>query len=741
MRLGSLLKLGLVVVVILVVALTWVVKSINMDDYKTFVIAQVKAATGRDMTIGGPLQLSIGLVPKVVADGITLSNMSGGSRPQMVTVERVEAEVALLPLLAREIRIRRLIVSGPDIVLETDKTGQGNWRFGGGSAVQSDNDAPETRLFLREVRVKNGRVRWRDGQSGQVVDLSLHKLAIQPEQGGAGPLSVQIVGDYQQTSFDLSGTVGAVSALSAGKPWPIRLKAAMGGMVLVADGTMADPLALHGLDLKLSAQGDEIQDAARLAGQDVGPLRGPFKVAARLTDPQGRLSLADVDLAVGRRDGVLIGAKGAVRDPLIPAGIDLLVSVDSDSLVPVFGDSLAVLGAVKLTGSLAGGRDAIRLYDIRSTLAGTEVTGDLSLSLKGPRPKVTGKLAAQSLALGAADVPPPTAQPGKVPAKTPPRRPAAVADGRVFPDILWPVASLKMADVQLDVAATTLGLGGLHLSDVAVHLGLDRGRLAVKPLTASLADGRIDGDVMLDVSGRTPQLAVRLSGDGINAGRLLKDAGNPMLSGGKSQFRLDIHGQGPGLRAALASANGSALVVGGGGQLHNRAVDWAGGDILTQLAGALNPLARQDETTELKCAVARFAVTNGVANAAKGIAVETGKVNVLGGGTVDLRNEALDMGVSVKARDGLGISLGGQVSGLTRLRGTLAQPSIGVDEMGAARTAAGIGAAMATGGLSVVGEWVMDKVTGETPPCLAAQGKSASGKKSKGGFLDGLLGR
>jgi hypothetical protein len=187
----------------------------------------------------------------------------------------------------------------------------------------------------------------------------------------------------------------------------------------------------------------------------------------------------------------------------------------------------------------------------------------------------------------------------------------------------------------------------------------------------------------------------------------------------------------------------------GEGRLRNKSVNWAAGDLLIQLVGALNPLAKSEDTTLLTCAAARFVINEGLATTDKGIGVRTAKVDVIGSGTIDLRTETLNLGIRPRARDGVGLSLSTPLAGLTRIRGTLAKPSVGIDAEGTMRTAATVGAGVATGGLSVLGELLFDKVT-SSDPCQAALGQSGATqsqqkdgtqKQSKDGFLQGIFGR
>lgn len=126
----------------------------------------------------------------------------------------------------------------------------------------------------------------------------------------------------------------------------------------------------------------------------------------------------------------------------------------------------------------------------------------------------------------------------------------------------------------------------------------------------------------------------------------------------------------------------------------------------------------------MSCAAVRFVIRDGVATADNGIAMRTDKVDVLGSGTVNLRNEHLDLGIKPQARGGVGLSLSTPLAGLVRVNGTLANPSMGIDTTGTLKTAVSVGAGVATGGLSTIGGLLVDKMGGDTDPCLTALGKS-----------------
>ncbi|MEW5726591.1 MAG: AsmA family protein [Pseudomonadota bacterium] len=739
MRLTSLLKLAAVALVALAVALVAVVKSIDFNRYKGFLAQQVRGATGRELVIAGPLELKLGLVPSVVATGVSFANMEGGSRPEMAKAERIEAEVALVPLLSRQVEVRRLVLVDADLLLETDAKGRSNWNFStlpSAGATPPADGSPPTRFAAREVLIRNATVTWRDARAKSEDRLTVDRFVLVPEAGASGPLAVEAKGGVNGTAFDLKGVVGGL----ASRPWPVKIQGTVDHSVVTVDGTVADPLAGTGLDLKLTAQGEELAQPLALAGVAVKPV-GPFKLSGRLTESGGAYALSEMDAAVGRRDAALVSAKGSVKNLLEATGVDLTMGVESDNLAglsALAGSSLPSMGPLKASAVVTGGGDAWNLSDIKASLGGSDLSGALALTL-GRRPVLTGTLASATLAT--ADFATPAAKPGE---KLAPKSPATPADGRLFPATPLLVEALRSVDADVTLRVARLALGSTALTDVAIPVRLKAGRLSVAPLAANLAGGQVEGDLALDAAGTVPAAALSLRAARVDMGRLLKDSGADVMTGGAAEARVQLKGRGDSPRALMAALTGEAVVRIGEGQVTNTAVNWAGGDVLMQVLGSLNPLAKSDQSTQLSCAVARFVVRDGVAVADKGIAVETTKVDVVGSGAIDLRSEEIDIGITPRAREGVGISLGGAVAGLTRVRGTLANPSVGVDELGAARTAASVGAAVATGGLSLLGELLLDKVNGDDAPCATALGKAARkapAKKAKGGLIEGLFGR
>src|SRR5512143_69887 len=122
--------IGLVVLVVaVVVAGIAILKSQDFNQYKGLIAEKVKEATGRDLTLAGDVDLVISWNPALAVNDVTFSNASWGSRPELIKMKRLEAEVRLIPLLSGNVEVNRIVLKGADILLETNDKGQGNWVF------------------------------------------------------------------------------------------------------------------------------------------------------------------------------------------------------------------------------------------------------------------------------------------------------------------------------------------------------------------------------------------------------------------------------------------------------------------------------------------------------------------------------------------------------------------------------------------------------------------------------------
>ena len=207
--------------------------------------------------------------------------------------------------------------------------------------------------------------------------------------------------------------------------------------------------------------------------------------------------------------------------------------------------------------------------------------------------------------------------------------------------------------------------------------------------------GTVHGSLKVDATHPAePTLALVWQASGLDLSALLAAAGSPrQVKGGKTDVTVNVTTRGTTERQWARNASGSVLAVVGPASVANSKETESD---FGKIAQAVNPLRSAQSETELKCAVFRLPLHDGIAQVDHSIAAETREFGVLANGTIDLRDETLDLAITPRMHVALPVDLG-QVASLVRVRGSLASPSVGVDAQAAAATIAQIGAAAAAG--------------------------------------------
>ncbi len=259
-------------------------------------IAAVEQATGRTFSLAGPIGLKLSLVPTVTLEGVTLSNPPGTSRAEMLTAGQVEAKLALLPLLSRHVAFEQVTLIAPDLLLEMDAEGRGNWRFTPAQHAGAPAPAPSPAvegntplaLSIAAIQIEGGRIGWRDPASGRVETLEIRALTLTAPDSTA-PMNLEGQFTLRGAALAVRGEAGPLPRLlgTQANPseWPLRLSLAAPGIQAVLDGAIAHPEAAAGWHLALNATADR---ADRLLpflrqGTTLPPLSG-LDLRARLDD-------------------------------------------------------------------------------------------------------------------------------------------------------------------------------------------------------------------------------------------------------------------------------------------------------------------------------------------------------------------------------------------------------------------------------------------------------------------------
>ncbi len=224
---------------------------------------------------------------------------------------------------------------------------------------------------------------------------------------------------------------------------------------------------------------------------------------------------------------------------------------------------------------------------------------------------------------------------------------AAAATGagpqRLLPDAALPIATMQRFDADLKWTIRTVRSRNLPISDVDLTLDLERGRLALSPMSFAMARGNVASDVVFDTRQRpaADSYDIRLSPTPL--GRLL--AGYGVAEAGTTgtiKGRIQLTGRGDSIHDSLSTARGRIAFIIPHGQMWTRNVQLAELDIGTFVQKMFEDKLKKP--VQLNCGLIGFTVRNGVA-AADPILIDTSKNVILGRGGFSFRTEAIDLAI------------------------------------------------------------------------------------------------
>lgn len=268
------------------------------------IASRIAASIGRSMTATS-LRITPGPRLGIALSGVSLDNLPGGTRPTMVQLERLNAEIDLLPLLHGEVIIRRVAAQGLTLLLERVEDQGANWRFGPNrdhpsapsvtTPEASDRSLPtifDLGLTASEILIRTS--------SGSTLTVGLESVTISAAAADQ-PVILRAQGSYNGAPLKVEGTLGSFDEFhDNSKRFPLELRVTTGDTVLTIDGDAADPLNFDGIRGRLDLHAPTTDALLAIAGSEDGPdlaveLSGAFEHQGdlwRLTQVEGALDEA-----------------------------------------------------------------------------------------------------------------------------------------------------------------------------------------------------------------------------------------------------------------------------------------------------------------------------------------------------------------------------------------------------------------------------------------------------------------
>jgi AsmA family protein len=347
---------------------------------------------------------------------------------------------------------------------------------------------------------------------------------------------------------------------------------------------------------------------------------------------------------------------------------------DLEDLYPLVGIALPSTPPYRLDGQLSRNHQVWGYEKFSGTVGDSDLGGDVKVETGGERPRLTANLVSKRLDFddlaGFVGAPPKTGGDETANAEQKAEAARLAAKPTVLPDTPYDLGKLRAMDADVRLKAQRINAPSLPLDDMDAHLFLDDGLLRLEPLNFGVAGGDIRSTIRMDA--RRPQIATSLKASvrRVQLGQLFPDAKLAEQASGGIGGEIDLTGNGNSIAAMLGSSDGNVAVGMGKGHVGNLIMELAGLDV----AESLKFLFTGDKQIPLRCAFADFGVKDGLMDS-RALAVDTTDTLIVGEGSVNLKNEQMDLLLKPRPKD---ISILALRSPL-RINGTFKDPGFRPD--------------------------------------------------------------
>ncbi len=301
-RLGTPIAVLLGMALLALVASSWL---INRDALRQAVEAQIRAVTGLELAVNGPIDISVFPASYISFHDVGLKD--GGSADPALRVDVLTANLRLLPLLLQRFEIADLMLLRPHIHVVRDASGESNWTPFIQSIARAMKPGAENQLSFSEIRVQDGVLNYEDAgnhasEKLEDIDLSLAWPSISRSFAATGQFDWR--GERVDGSIGISDFVAALSGDRSG----LKARLSSAPLKLGFDGTMANRTSMM-MEGTLTIDSPSLRNALEWTGHE--PLAGggfgrfALKARANVVGPSIALTNVNVELDGNVAEGVM----------------------------------------------------------------------------------------------------------------------------------------------------------------------------------------------------------------------------------------------------------------------------------------------------------------------------------------------------------------------------------------------------------------------------------------------------
>ena len=244
---ARLIKFLLVIVVLLAVVhsiLLFANIKITSDKARHVLADLVSTITQRETFIEGQVQITVSLLPEVIAERIHIRNTKVFDEGDFVFIDKIFVKISLLDLLTGDLVFHEIEAKHVQVSLVQEKEGSNNWSFeyiterkgsNKREQVSTELSRRENRpLSLTEISLEDIHITYEDKSTGAFLETQISELEL---DNSANP-SAKIIGSFQGHQYEFDFKSASIDHLVSGQPWGLQGTGTLAGSTTMIDATM-----------------------------------------------------------------------------------------------------------------------------------------------------------------------------------------------------------------------------------------------------------------------------------------------------------------------------------------------------------------------------------------------------------------------------------------------------------------------------------------------------------------------
>jgi AsmA protein len=391
------------------IATSWL---INRDSLCEAVEAQIRAVTGLDLVIKGPIDVSV--FPGSYVSFHDVGLKGGGAVEPALRVDVLTANLRLLPLLLRRFEIADVMMLRPQIRVMRSADGVSNWTPFIQTIARTMKPGAENQVSFSEIRIQDGILTYEDAANHVTeklddIDLSLAWPSISRSFAATGQF------DWRGERVDGSISVSDFVAALAGDRSGLKARLVSAPLKLAFDGTVANRTSAM-MEGTLTVDSISLRNALQWSGQ-APPGTGGFgrfalKARANVVGASIALTNVNVELDGNVAEGVMTYANNGRQTLQATLAADALDFTPYISTVRLLASGahdwnrqmfdLETLSATDLDMRLSAARITVGPSRLGRTAFGANLRGG-ALALSVGEAQMCGGLARGSIGVARSD--------------------------------------------------------------------------------------------------------------------------------------------------------------------------------------------------------------------------------------------------------------------------------------------------------------------------------------------------